>query len=1275
MSQWGGAPRSPTIDVPPSPTTAQRLKQDEFSTSPSTNNLPPYAGGSPTPRNRADSAPRPSSRPASMLQTYQPPLMEVAQDTLPELQPIFTFLNSHQNKLYQEGYFLKLHDLDSTRQIESLPMDSQGGGNLQNVLSISTAGNNRYLLHFNSLNSLTQWTAGIRLAMFEHATLQEAYTGSLIAGKGRMLNNIGVIMERTKFKSEDWARVRFGAGTPWRRCWCVITPPDEKEYQKLQKTLKKRPIYDRSTPVPKGDIKFYETRKVTKKTRPIATISDAYSAYAIYPQSKPLIDQSTLVKLEGSITIHSSPPSTTEGFIFVMPEVHPAVTGFEIMLRWLLPVFDTFALYGRPNRLIADSLDQRGLMFAMPKEKRYGYLEILDVSSLIHTNGSQNWSERQWRKELKKLTASRMTTEDSPRVSGIGPRRNTISRTSLPPTDNNALRFDDGALIHSSPTSRRGSPAPPPGESIYGTPRRVDSAPPIGGRFGSPHKRSASDAVGHKRHQADNPSRLPYEQHTQDEYNEPPPPPIHASLYHGGVRAPDVHDQAIEQASYATAESEIAANHQLIPGFEELRIRSSSPPPTPVAAPPAFIHGPSEKPRTKPNQAPELRRATSAIDAATLSELAQATHASVLGSAAPGGTAATRRPEVEGDENGGQQVAYERQAAGGAQRGVFTDASDRAIPADDSIYHQGMVNSRREQTEISHRLPTIPASPYVHQSEYFSPSLSNGTIGPAAPVFEEPSSVSNNKPEHTIAASSGPPQEDGPQDSITPTSIQIEHSVPRKPLPGQPSHADQEPTSPSSLGSLRNDAVDQDALFRMLNEEPLERVLSNGSSAYDNESLASTDYASTTSEPPKRPVERPRAGVLKTVGNPDLVPKNEFAGAYLMDAESSANIPSIDFGPTMAYTPNAQSRPGTSGTITQAMLQRDASSPAKAGQKGSAGERSASPGSDPNVPAQDTRRTVAWQPGVSAAGAAQNGRQTLTPEQWVQHRAAVAAQPQIPVYAHGRNKSSGNLVSAVRSSSGGAPPISRNSSGDWSQMATPHPRSPSRELPHRPQSRGAGVMLDPPSPGRGLIDKDYSKVLSAREQMHVARATGSPLINAVGKNKRPEESQKPTLLSAISAREREKQSAKEGARSAVVQQAIAQRQQQQAQAQMMAQAQAGAQAQAQQLGSMYQQQEYPSPQMMHPQQAPQLQYFGQNYGVSQMQPQYYQQPQMLPQHGYMSPHAQAFAQGGGWSTPGTPGGAQYGLQQQQQQQQQAQRGQGQGQYGQPGIGPQGQRRF
>ena len=62
---------------------------------------------SPQPRVQRERAP---SRPMSMVQTYQPPLMDVSQDTLPELQPIFTFLNSHGNKLYQEGYFLKLDD-------------------------------------------------------------------------------------------------------------------------------------------------------------------------------------------------------------------------------------------------------------------------------------------------------------------------------------------------------------------------------------------------------------------------------------------------------------------------------------------------------------------------------------------------------------------------------------------------------------------------------------------------------------------------------------------------------------------------------------------------------------------------------------------------------------------------------------------------------------------------------------------------------------------------------------------------------------------------------------------------------------------------------------------------------------------------------------------------------------------------------------------------------------------------------------------------------------
>lgn len=50
--------------------------------------------------------------------------MEVAGNTPAELQPIFAYLNSHANKLYHEGYFLKLNDLDT----RMYPCVSEEGG-------------------------------------------------------------------------------------------------------------------------------------------------------------------------------------------------------------------------------------------------------------------------------------------------------------------------------------------------------------------------------------------------------------------------------------------------------------------------------------------------------------------------------------------------------------------------------------------------------------------------------------------------------------------------------------------------------------------------------------------------------------------------------------------------------------------------------------------------------------------------------------------------------------------------------------------------------------------------------------------------------------------------------------------------------------------------------------------------------------------------------------------------------------------------------------------
>lgn len=1109
-------------------------------------------------------------------------------------------------------------------------MNGSAGGNLQNVLSISTAANNRYLLHFNSLNSLTQWTAGIRLAMYEHATLQEAYTGSLIAGKGKLLNNIRTIMERSKWQTEDWARVRFGAGTPWRRCWCVITPPDEKDYAKAQKTLKKH-AYDRKVEVPKGVIKFYDTRKVTKKTRPIATISDAHAAYAIYPQSKPLIDQSTLVKLEGMITIHTSPESTTEGFLFVMPEVHPAVTGFEMMLRWLFPVFDTFALYGRPTRLIADTLDQRGLMFAMPRDRRYGYLDILDVSGLIHTEGSQNWSERQWRVELKKLTSHRMNSGEMPRSSRDGSttsRRNTLSARTSMNFNRSTVKFDGDQATHSQPVSRNASPTPVNDAMQFAPPRRVETAPQQTSSPGRSHNRSASDALGYKRYQSETPSRLSYEANNGGhEYDNPPPPPAHGGLMSAKYR-PKTLERVVSEAELEDPYmAQPSAYEERTPpiAYEELEFKAAAPAPVHVASPPAFLHSPNSKPANQPHVAPELRRANSAMDAATLQQLAAATG---------------RTPH----EEKGQEDFASRQVVNVAK-------SHHRVPADASTRHEGMVN-RFAGHKNGERLNTIPASPFEYERDTHSPSVYDDDDAPPPVPYHGNLSQSNGAVDLPFRGTN--PANLDRNTTSPPPPFGSSLSINRKPVPQGMTSPEPARPSFSSEGSLRDQLIDQAALERILQSSPSEEALEE--EIVDDDS---TDgYASSKAPSPKKTVERPRVGRLKTVGNPDI-PLEEATRLQSYDT-LPGEIPDVDFGPTLIYKPTT--RPSTSGSITPGGMDSQENSNRSTsrlsmldgGQRNSYLEGRKTP---TFVPDLDQRRSVAWQP--TATTPVEAGRTSVTPEQWVQYRASIASQPMAqsratPVYGH----------SAQQPVTSKTPPLSRNTSGDWSQQARMTSKTPplsratsgdwtqqaQRTPPpggSRPHSRNASAYLNPPSPGRPLPSTQSSH-LSAREQMHIARATGTPMLSLAGKDrKQGDDSQAEGLIGAMAAREREKAAAKEGMRSSMVQQAIVARQQQQAQAEMEAQMQAHYQMQQQQVAQQQQLAQQQAQQMYQYQQQQQA-YQSSTAGHQQMPSNYAHsvRPGMMQQRssGYipqvsqhgspqMHPGAQAFAQGGGWGAP------------------------------------------
>ncbi|TDZ65858.1 Protein SKG3 [Colletotrichum trifolii] len=1370
-------PRSSFVQRPATPTSPTRPPPEYASSPANTTSAPVTDSPLSSPRGRQ----RSSSRPLSMVIPYQPPLMDINEDTIPELQPIFTFLNSHANKLYQEGYFLKLDDqniqgkpnadrtwtecfaqlvgtvlslwdaaeLDaagedgevlpkfinltdaSIKMIESLPTRSNDEQPLQNILSISTAGRNRYLLHFNSHHSLIQWTAGIRLAIFEHSTLQEAYTGALIAGKGKSVNNINVIMDRSKFKTEEWVRVRFGAGVPWRRCWCVISPPDEKEYQKAQKEMRKKSPYDRHTPILKGDIKFYDTRKdgkKQKKARPIATITDAYSSYAIYPQAKSLIDASTLLKVEGNITIHSEPPSSTEGFVFIMPETHPAVSGLEMLLRFLFPTWDTFGLYGRPGRLVASVLDPRSLMFAMPKHRRYGYLEILDVSGLILTEGSSSWSEREWRKKLKELTGKRMNTaaEEGPSTrQRSGSKKGTRlsfgnGSASLVPARPKVGFADDTISNRSSRSMSLG--APNRSETAPVTTSRAP--PPLTGVNKSNHARNSSDP-----HLLGHPPPRNEDRGYDSSHNSSP------------ARGPTPVRGILRSATQSSDEDNTLTAREARDLQTASRILES---PEPVSMPPAFSHGPQSKPAAQPYHSPDLRRATSRLSNTTLSQLAKAGGFAIPPDDHNSEGSPERRRSIEGGAPVNSSVhPHAANAIGGPADNNLTGEAlthNAPSPSDSLPPPIPPMNQKRSRSPLAQQsfgppsphprgpLPPHPQNrgppdmrppPDMHHPQDMrgpldmrgpqqmrSPIEGSGSVqypldgrhppdirGPQQlrspieglppqfpPHDRRPTPEMRGPQQMRSPIEGGPPQFPGqnrpqppfgnfsrPEGTRTPPiggpgrvptpEMRNRGMNPQMGPPPPPQHRDPRvqgrgvplpeintgafqrkplptrgdslrsphvtPISASSASSWGNNVMDQ-AAFQQVHprdgrqrtplpeqqqqHQQVYRVTTQRSedSHYDDaSSTASPDYASRTSsetEHSQKSFERPRAGVLKTVGGADSP----------ISGREGFEIPEVNFGPTPNYGANQQ--PSRTKTPTPLNPQ---------GNPGP--QRTFSPPAVFRSPeqqmhnlqeAEDMSRKVAWQPGAGAMASTQGNAQAISPEQFVQQRAAQAA---TPVYSHGRTPS-GNILT-MRSMTP-TPSMARNGS---TERPARHSRSSSADLLQRPGSRGANNVLE--MTGSGEVPSH----LSAREQEHVARITGSPLISMAG-NKNGNGQAGAGLVGAIQARERERQQAKQGMNTQAVQQAINQRQQQQQAMAYQQHMQRQQQQQQQQQQQAYQQQMYG--QQQQPMMSPQGMYAQSNMSRGQMGP-----PRGPgPQNGYGAPQGQNLGYGQGNGYGQAPGG-------------------------------------
>lgn len=1002
--------------------------------------------------------------------------------------------------------------------------------------------------------------------------LQEAYTGALIGSKAKSINGINnLLTQRTRFKYGDWARVRFAAGKPWNKYWTVITQPDERSYQKWKKEVKKGK--EPCEALELGNIKFYTTKK-TRKAIPVATITRAYSCYAIYPQSETLIDHSTLLKIEGQINLQSA-AEPREGFVFIMPDIHPGVPGFEMMVRWILPAFDSFHLYGRPQRLVADATDIRSLMFGMPHDPKYDHLEVADVAHWISTSQEKVMAESEWRRKLKDLALRKMQNSQH------------SARSSLP------VQMRISPVAHED---NRSSVASSPAISY---PPQYSSTPSIAaiGR----HHRFTSEAQGDVSY---------HDRANMGNERSPTASPTYTHRHRSDTRD-SPYDRYDRSSSSPSDVGDANGDGGL---FSHLNTRTAhySQHELPESVPfiPTMTHVPSSRP-THP--LPPTPGHQSRISAHTLDAMVQGT----------GDIEALRQNGVYNSRYENARQLDEDLPRRSYESNIFDGLPPRTSDLPPSATTMSTV-SRSDLSSPSRSFTPLP-SPLHTRSQITDQDLTNShstygeppvseqmEIRKLGPWSQTPSGLSNGiflnsqanvVPGYAKSAVPGVKRYDRTSWELEEGKLGVYddgHPSPTKEtIPGM--HRVQQSTTlrtnkfeekmtpeetfsgaatpTSSIESIADHVINAEAWSRLSQDVDLisdVETTSNLKRGDENQSEdVIDDYDSSDAEseavrlPPR--IEGARSGVMKTVGQK---PVNGVIGgghykplaSSVQHRESTSDIPKIDFGRTFnhgrnlsATIPHDQSTKVTNrvnGQATESVHESHNehinSSDAKAltqlnfdSSLSIAGHRRV-PSAGSSVILDEGKRISYQRQSSSQDPGDIKGSQGLDNRKAVPTGRSMTWQPGLVQQLGGSSKLTNRSETSERYV---AEQLAASRQQSQVKSRYLHSRRPSRnfsaeQIP-RPPSQVGNVIIPPT---HGLISSpDLSSHLSAREQEYIARRTGTTLLQIESRSARKQPPHQAGLLGAIETREKEKQGMmwKSGqllSNNATVQQALAQRQ-------------------------------------------------------------------------------------------------------------------------------------
>ncbi|CAO3617496.1 unnamed protein product [Cunninghamella echinulata] len=356
-----------------------------------------------------------SIRPPQFIKPASQPAMNVIENLPADIQAIQYMYDKYTEKNYIEGYLAKYNDLTVdgspygadkwttwyvelcgpvltmwdaetpatvNEEGETTPVipqyinladanvyisDEQNG-----VFSLNSAGSNRFLFQpvenapFQSL----LWVSAIRLSCFEWSRIHQIYTKKFT----QRYNNEVIAATKPNPKMEGYIQVRLPGETGWQKYWAIVS--DRRD----EKTL-----FGKKKVPTQAQLVFYENKK---QKQPIFTITNIVNTYTLYPESPQLIDIATILKIEGSSSSgkydHQQENNNTETSSALI-----MTSSRNELIQWLVAIFDSFKLYGRPDIFFDDIYNVNALNFGdLNNIDSRLFLELDDIQHINNTQDS-----------------------------------------------------------------------------------------------------------------------------------------------------------------------------------------------------------------------------------------------------------------------------------------------------------------------------------------------------------------------------------------------------------------------------------------------------------------------------------------------------------------------------------------------------------------------------------------------------------------------------------------------------------------------------------------------------------------------------------------------------------------------------------------------------------------------------------------------------------------------------------------------------------------------